>query len=149
MNAVSRTRLVLGIGTVIATSGTIGSLFLGGAGFAPCELCWYQRILLYPLVVILAVGTIENRQTVYRSALPFTLVGIGIAGYHSWLQFSVPESSCTIGAVSCSTVQVQIVGLSIPNLSLVTFSLLTGLLAYLAFDHHGGYRHAGDQWNRS
>lgn len=132
MRDISQTRLVLILGTLIATVGTVGSLWLGSMGFEPCELCWYQRILLYPLVIVLGTAALENRPTVYRSAIPFAVLGFGVAGYHSWLQFSASTSSCTVGAISCSSVQLRVLGLTIPNLSMLTFATLAGLLGYVA-----------------
>lgn len=111
--------------TLVATIATAGSLWFSlGLGLVPCELCWYQRILMYPLVVILGVATLERRPGVWRTVLPLALLGGGIAAYHSILQ--VTTDSCSFGG-SCAIVQWQspVVGLSIPNLSLLGFLLLT------------------------
>lgn len=108
-------------GTLVATVATISSLWFSlGLGLIPCELCWYQRILMYPQVVILGVATVEERPGVWRTALPLSLLGGSFAAYHSILQ--VTTDSCSFGG-SCAIVQWQapIVGLSIPNLSLLAF----------------------------
>ena len=64
-------RLPLAAGTLVAIVATTGSLFLSlGLGLVPCELCWYQRILMYPLVIVLGVAAVENRRRVFLTALP-------------------------------------------------------------------------------
>lgn len=117
-------RWLLGFGTVVATIATAGSLYLSlGLGLRPCTLCWYQRILMYPLVVVLGVATLERRPRVYRTVLPLSILGVAIASYHSYLQISPAASQCTI--TSCTAVQYRILGLTIPNLSLLAFLLIS------------------------
>lgn len=123
-----RAQTLLGAATLVAAIATIGSLWFSlGLGLVPCELCWYQRILMYPQVVILGVATIETRPGVWRTAVPLSALGVAIAAYHSVLQVTV--STCTFEG-SCAVVQWQspILGLSIPNLSLIAFVLVTALL---------------------
>ncbi len=122
-----RPRLLLAAGTVVAAVATAGSLYLSlGLGLTPCRLCWYQRILMYPLVVVLGVAAVENRPGVVRTALPLAVPGGAIAAYHSWLQVS--QTTCGIGAVSCAQIQYRVLGLTVPNLSLTAFLLVTGLV---------------------
>ena len=118
-------RLWLAAGTLVAVVATTWSLYLSlGLGLVPCELCWYQRILMYPLTVILGVAALENRTRVYRTALPLSVLGAGIAAYHSWLQVSGGSETCSIGG-GCSAVQYQFLSLSVPNLSLIAFVLVS------------------------
>jgi disulfide bond formation protein DsbB len=121
----SQSRSLLGFGTAVATIATAGSLYLSlGLGLVPCELCWYQRILMYPLVVVFAVGVYEQRPTVYRMSLPLSVLGSVVALYHSWLQMTASSvGQCSTGG--CSAVLLRVFGLSIPNLSFVAFALLT------------------------
>jgi len=124
----SETAVWLSVATLVATVATAGSLWFSlGLGLTPCDLCWYQRILMYPLVAVLGVATAERRPAVVRTALPLVGVGLSLAAYHSYLQATMSE--CTIGG-PCATVQWQspVVGLTIPNLSLVAFGLLAVLL---------------------
>lgn len=122
-----RPRLLLAAATVIASVATAGSLYLSlGLGLTPCRLCWYQRILMYPLVVVLGVAAVENRPGVVWTALPLAMPGAAIAAYHSWLQVS--QTTCGIGAINCAQIQYRILGLTVPNLSLVAFLLVTGLV---------------------
>ena len=118
----------LSAATSVATVATAGSLWFSlGLGLVPCDLCWYQRILMYPLVAVLGVATIEARPAVWRTALPLAGLGAGLAAYHSFLQAT--RGQCTLGG-PCATVQWQSpsLGLTIPNLSLAAFALLAVLL---------------------
>ncbi|WP_114579597.1 disulfide bond formation protein B [Saliphagus sp. LR7] len=120
-----RIRLVLGSATLVAGIATAGSLWFSfGLGLVPCDLCWYQRILMYPLVVVLSVATIEARPAVWRTVIPLSVLGGVTAAYHSVLQATT--TTCSFGG-SCGAVQWQepIFGLTIPNLSLLAFILVT------------------------
>ena len=122
--------------TAVAVVATAGSLWFSlGLGLVPCLLCWYQRILMYPLVVVLGVAAVENRPGVWRTALPLSVLGTGVAAYHSYLQVaSSSATTCTIDGGSCVTVQYALAGglLTIPRLSLVAFTLLTVGLSVVA-----------------
>lgn len=123
-----RTRLLLGFATLVAAVATAGSLYLSlGLGLVPCELCWYQRILMYPLVVILGMATYENRSRGSLTALPLAALGVVVATYHSWLQLSASGGVCTTGG--CTAVLLRVFGLSIPNLSLIAFVLVVASLS--------------------
>jgi disulfide bond formation protein DsbB len=124
-NSLTRTRFWLAAGTLVAMVATAGSLWFSlGLGLIPCELCWYQRILMYPLVVVLGIAMIENRPGAWRTVLPLAIPGGIIAAYHSMLQ--VTTTSCSFSG-SCALVQWQtpVIGFSIPNLSLLGFLFVT------------------------
>lgn len=121
--------VALGLATLVAGVATAGSLYLSlGLGLVPCELCWYQRVLMYPLVVVLGVAAAEHRAGVRRTVLPLSMLGTGVAAYHSYLQLA--SVSCGF-AGECAAVlwRTPVVGLTVPNLSLVAFVLVTGLAA--------------------
>jgi disulfide bond formation protein DsbB len=122
----SATRRALLAATFVATVATAGSLYFSiGMGLYPCRLCWFQRILMYPLVVILGVATWENRFEAYRTVLPLAGLGWLVAAYHSYLQVVGTGGICTS---VCATVQFQLFGLfTIPNLALIAFTLVLGL----------------------
>lgn len=127
-------RVWLASGTLVAIVATAGSLWFSlGLGLVPCDLCWYQRILMYPLIVILGVATVERRPGVYRTVLPLSLLGLLIASYHSVLQATT--TTCSFGGV-CAVVQwrLPLLGLTIPNLSLTAFVLITALLVGLHYE---------------
>jgi disulfide bond formation protein DsbB len=120
-------RLALAGGTLVAVVATAGSLYFSEVlGLIPCELCWYQRILMYPLVLVVGVAALEDRPGVYRTALPLSVAGTGVAAYHSYVQVAVESTTCTVGG--CGSIQFRLFGLTIPNLSLVAFVLLSLLL---------------------
>ena len=117
---------------LIATISTLGALFLGEVmGYTPCQLCWYQRIFMFPLVLVLAAGLFPPDARVVRYALPIALLGLGIAVYHMLLiQGVIPESvtPCTQG-VPCSEVQVVWFGfVTIPLLAVAAFLAIVVLL---------------------
>lgn len=126
-------RLLLGC-TVVAAIATAGSLYFSEvAGFFPCELCWYQRVLMYPLILVLGVAAYENYTGVWKMGLPLSTLGIGVATYHSFIQVS-PEGICPVGG-GCSAVNWELGVLTIPRLSLTAFTIITaGLLAVAWLD---------------
>ncbi|MCB2183683.1 MAG: disulfide bond formation protein B [Desulfobulbaceae bacterium] len=120
---------------LIASISTLGSLFFSHVmEFAPCVLCWYQRICLFPLVIILAIGLFPFDKNVVKFALPLGLAGCLLAFYHSLLYAGIiPENiqPCSQG-ISCTEEYINIFGfLSIPMLSLLSFSTITALLIIL------------------
>lgn len=130
-------RPLLAAATLVAAVATAGSLYLSlGLGLVPCHLCWYQRILMYPLVVVLGVAALEDRADVHRTALPLAVPGAGIAAYHSWLQVS-SGARCSLGG-GCGAVQLRVAGLTIPNLSLIAFLLVTLALAGTVVSERSG-----------
>ena len=119
----------------VAAVATTGSLFFSYVmGFAPCVLCWYQRICLFPLVVILARGLFPLDPGVVRYALPVAALGWLVAAYHNLVYLGVvPESLQPCGrGVSCSEQYPELGFLSIPLLSLLGFTLLNVLLIVLS-----------------
>ena len=127
---------------LVATTATAGSVFFSSVmGFAPCVLCWYQRIFLFPLVVILAIGLFPLDRGVVRYALPLASLGWLVAAYHNLVYAGVvPESlqPCTRG-VSCTEEYLELFGfLSIPMLSLLGFTALVGILALLRWRRPDG-----------
>lgn len=116
----------------MALVATMGSLYFSEVmHLPPCLLCWYQRIAMYPLVAILAVGILRKDKAVALYALPSVLIGLGIAIYHNLLYWKIlPESiaPCTLG-VSCTTKFFEWFGfVTIPFMSLMAFVVLTVLL---------------------
>ena len=120
---------------MIALLATAGSLFFSYVmEFAPCVLCWYQRIFLFPLVVVLARGLFPFDRGAVRYGLPLAILGWVVAAYHNLVYAGVvPESlqPCAKG-VSCTEEYIRLFGLlSIPALSLIAFTTLAGILIAL------------------
>ncbi len=122
---------------LVAASATLGALFMSDImGFAPCVLCWYQRISMFPLVLILAAGLFPFDPKVLRYALPLAIVGLLVAGFHLLLTAGyIPETltPCRQG-IPCSTVQIEWFGfVTIPMLSAVAFLTINLLLVAAYF----------------
>ena len=120
---------------MVALLATAGSLFCSDVmEFAPCVLCWYQRIFLFPLVVVLARGLFPFDRGAVRYGLPLAILGWLVAAYHNLVYAGVvPESlqPCAKG-VSCTEEYIRLFGLlSIPALSLIAFTTLAGILIAL------------------
>lgn len=117
---------------MVALVSTLGSLFFSEVMMLPpCLLCWYQRICMYPLVVIFLSGLIPLDRSVLKYSLPLAAIGWIIAFYHNLLYFKIlPESAAPcVQGISCTTVQIQWLGfITIPLLALTGFSLILILL---------------------
>ena len=110
-------------------------LFSSGMGLEPCVLCWYQRICLFPLVVVLARALFPLDRGVVRYALPLAAIGWLIAAYHNLVYLGVvPETlqPCARG-VSCAERNLDLFGfVTIPLLSLLAFTALAAILVVVA-----------------
>ncbi len=120
---------------LIAFTSTLGSLFFSYVmEFPPCVLCWYQRICLFPLVIILARGLFPLDCHVVKYALPLTACGWLLAAYHGLLYakwIPVSMQPCAKG-ISCTEEYIELFGfLSIPLLSLIAFTALMAILITL------------------
>ena len=120
---------------LVASVSTLGSLFFSHVmEFAPCVLCWYQRIFLFPLVIVMATGLFPFDRSAVKYALPLAIAGWLTAAYHNLLYSGIiPESiqPCSQG-VSCTEEYISIFGfLTIPMLSLLSFTAITILLIIL------------------
>ena len=119
---------------LVVTFATLGSLFFSEVMDVPvCVLCWYQRIAMYPLVLILAIGLFPYDPKVVRTAGALTGAGWLIALFQVLLVAGIiPENvqPCVQG-IPCSETHISLLGfLSIPVLSLLTFSLIGVLLFF-------------------
>lgn len=117
---------------IVALAAMVGSLFFSEVmELPPCVLCWYQRIAMYPLVVIIAIG-IAKRDPMWKwYALPLSLSGLALAVYHNLLYYHIIPESITpcMEGVSCTSVQLEWLGfITIPLLSLTAFTIMTAIL---------------------
>ena len=117
---------------LIAAIASLGALFLSEVmGFAPCVLCWYQRIFMFPLVFVLAAGLFPFDTKVVRFALPLALCGLLLAAFHLLLGAGLMPESMTpcVQDDPCSKTQVQWLGfVTIPLLSAGAFLIINLLL---------------------
>lgn len=130
----AQTALVLAF--LIALAATLGALFIGEVlGRMPCTLCWYQRIAMFPLVVILGVAAYRDDLTVRLPAALLALVGLGVAVWHSGLYAGIiPQAiaPCTKDGPSCTDAAAQtVLGLPLPYLSLLAFAAILACLSQL------------------
>ncbi|HET7657047.1 MAG TPA: disulfide oxidoreductase [Bacillales bacterium] len=112
--------------SVIATGGSL--YFSEIAHFIPCELCWYQRIFMYPLVIVLGIACFRAEKHIIPYILPLSIIGGIFSIYHiSEQKFGAP-SICT-GSVPCSGEYINWLGfITIPMLALTAFVIITVVL---------------------
>ena len=124
-------RQALSVSFAVALASTLGSLYYSEiADFVPCDYCWYQRIMMYPLVIVFGVAMLRRDRTAVYTALPLAVIGLGIAIYHYQIQlFPDQDTSCNLFA-PCSQRWVDTYGVvSIPFMAGAGFLAIIGLCA--------------------
>lgn len=123
--------LALWLAAIVAVVTTAGSLYYSlGAHYVPCELCWYQRICIYPLAVILPIAAWRRDIAVRWYALPLVAVGAVIAAYHTQLQAFPDQRTFCDPNNPCSSRYVWEFGfVSLPLMDLVAFAFIATMLA--------------------
>lgn len=119
---------VLYLAWVQAVLATLGSLYASEIiGLVPCSLCWYQRILMYPLTVILTVAIIKKDRFVHLLVLPFSILGMIAAAYQYLLQKGIiAEISACVSGIPCNTQYINWFGfVTIPLLSFLAFASIS------------------------
>lgn len=121
--------LVLAWGVALAA--TLGSLYFSEvAHFTPCKLCWYQRIAMYPLAVVLGIAALRSDYGIRRYVLPIVAIGAAISLYHYQLERFPSQTSlaCSVD-VPCTTVWVwHFHYISLPFMALSAFALIATLI---------------------
>ena len=123
---------------LVAAVATGGSLFLSEvAHFVPCELCWFQRICMYPLSIVTLLAALADDERVARYLLPLPVAGAGVAVYHLLVENGVvgQSASCLISAPGgCGVKWIDEFGyVTIPTLALTGFALAFAFLLLAAF----------------
>jgi disulfide bond formation protein DsbB len=118
---------------VVAAIATGGSLFFSEiAHFVPCELCWYQRICMYPLSILTLLMAARGDYRAARYLFPLPIVGAGVSIYHLLIENRVVSepSTCLISAPGgCAVKWINEFGyMTIPTLALTAFVLLIEFL---------------------
>ena len=123
-----KTKYYLYIAWIQSLFGMLGSLYFSEIlQYPPCILCWYQRIAMYPLVMLIPIAIASQDKKVYRYIFPLAISGFLISIYHNLLYYMyLPHSfSPCITGVSCTTKYVEYFGfVSIPLLGLVAFTVI-------------------------
>jgi disulfide bond formation protein DsbB len=124
---------------VVAAIATAGSLFFSEvADFFPCELCWFQRIFMYPLAILTLLAALASDDRVARYLLPLPVLGAGVSIYHVLVENGVVEEtqSCQASAPGgCAVKWVDEFGyMTIPTLALTGFALVFVFLLFAVVD---------------
>ncbi|WP_034384458.1 disulfide bond formation protein B [Deinococcus sp. YIM 77859] len=128
---------------VVALVATLGSLYFSEArGFRPCVLCWYQRVMMYPLAIILGGAALRGDLAVRSYVLPLAGIGWLVALYQNLETWGLVPTlrACTVDPASSCGIPWPIWGtgslaplntvITIPVLSMVAFTLIIGLLSW-------------------
>jgi len=134
LNSRAQTALMLAFLTALAA--TLGALFIGEVlGRMPCTLCWYQRIAMFPLVVVLGVAVLRDDLAARLPASVLALAGLVIAAWHTGLYAGIIPKAiapCTKDGPSCTDAAAQtVLGLPLPYLSLLAFAVILVCLSQL------------------
>ncbi len=125
-------RMALPLAWIVATVTTLGSLYYSKVQhFVPCELCWYQRICVYPFAVILGIAAWRRDAAIRVYAVPVFAVGMVVSTYHSWIQAYPPAngtSFCTVDAPCTARYVWEFGFVSLPLMALSAFVVMTVLL---------------------
>lgn len=119
---------------VVAATATGGSLFYSQvAGAIPCEFCWFQRVLMYPLSILTLLIAVRGDNRAARYLIPIPVVGAGTSVYHILIERGVVEEpkACTLNGPGCAANWIAREGfgyITIPTLALTAFLLLIGFL---------------------
>jgi disulfide bond formation protein DsbB len=127
---------------LVAATATGGSLFFSEvAHFVPCELCWYQRICMYPLSITMLLLALANDHRAARYLLPLPVVGAGVSVYHLLVENGVvgQTQSCLVSAPGgCATKWINEFGyVTIPTLALTAFILTFALMVFSTLEPGG------------
>ena len=118
---------------VVALVATLSVLFIGEVlGQMPCLLCWYQRAFMFPLPIVLGLGLWWRDARVGRYGVALSLCGGAVALWHMGLYVGIipePIQPCTATGPSCTDANQLILGVPLPLLSLVAFTLTASLSA--------------------
>ncbi len=125
------------IGFIFSLLIALSSLFYSQiVGFAPCALCWWQRVFIFPQVFLFGVAYFKKDKGILSYSFPLLITGMVIAFYHNYIYyFGEGLAPCDSSGVSCVQRLVNEMGgyISIPSLSLTSFVILITILLVVKF----------------
>ena len=131
-------RFALPLAWFVAAVTTAGSLYYSEVqGYVPCELCWYQRICMYPFAVILGIAAIRRAPSVRIYAIPVLAIGAFIAAYHSWIQAYPPSNGTSFCSATASCTERYVWEfdfISLPFMALSAFVVIIALLSIARYE---------------
>jgi len=129
---------------IVALTATLGSLFYSEiAGYQPCVLCWYQRIFMYPEVILLGTALWKKDKSIINYSITLSIIGALIAFYHYLIQIGVVEGvACGVAGytVSCAKIFVLVFGyIGLPLMALTAFLLIITSLLFAKFTRSNNF----------
>ena len=120
---------------IVSLVATLGSLYFSEIrGYEPCELCWYQRIFMYPIVILTTVAYIQKNALIALTVALFACIGGALSLYHYGIQ-KVPflqDSAPACGRVACTGYYINWLGfITIPFLALTAFIIIAAVSLYM------------------
>lgn len=116
--------VALPLATAVALVTTLGSLYYSEvAGYPPCTLCWYQRIAIYPQVIVLGVAALRRDREVWRTAVPLAAIGVAVSTWHVVIERVPSLAGPCDPSNPCTLLWVEEFGL----LTIPTMALIAGL----------------------
>ena len=115
----------------VAATATLGSLYYSEVeGLLPCEYCWYQRIAMYPLALILGIAAVRGDTSIRRYAIPVAGIGMAVSLYHYQLEWFPDQGSSCSALVPCTARYFEQFGfVSLAFMALTGFAAIIALLA--------------------
>lgn len=127
------------VALLAAMIATCGSLFFSEVLlWPPCQLCWYQRILMYPLTVLLAVGILRDDRGLHWYVLPLSLTGMAVSLYHFLMVIQVIPPAACAGGVPCTVDYLApyftgaLAFVRIPSLAFAAFTIISVMMGNYA-----------------
>ncbi len=123
---------LLPMAALVAVAATVGSLWFSEVShFPPCELCWYQRIAMYPLAVVLPIAAIRRDERIRTYAIPIAALGLAVSAWHNYVETFPDRSAGGCDPNNPCTIRwVEGLGFwTIPRMAFLAFVLILGLLA--------------------
>jgi disulfide bond formation protein DsbB len=120
------------IAWAVSLVATLGSLYYSQvAGLIPCTFCWYQRIAMYPLVLIIGAGILKRDSGVKAYALPLSIAGAAVGVYQVLLQQGWVKDIEACSAIANCAVKRAVLfhSVTIPMMSLLAWILIVTTLA--------------------